>query len=433
METPKTGEPGGEIRRSRVLPWMIWSLAALFYGYGYFQRVATSVMVEDLMHEFAVGAAILGNLSAIYYYAYASLQIPVGVLNDRFGPRRILTVAALLGGAGAVVFSFAPTIELAYASRLLVGIGVAFAWVSTLKLIGIWFAPHRFATMTGLTLVVGMTGGILAQAPLALAIDEFGWRTSLAASSVVAFILAVAIWFVVRDARADTVETKKTRLTDVLRDAVPVMTNMQTWYVAIFGMSTTVVALGFMALWGVPFLSEIYALDRPSAASVISMGFVGQAFGGVFLGWLSDTIRRRKPPMIGGLAVMLGLFVLVVYGPVLPIYILHVVLFVMGAASASSIVGFAAVRENAPSAVSGVTVACVNTFFIAGGALMQPTAGWILDLYWDGTLMEGVRVYGLDVWKLAFAPFVAFCTVGLIATLQIRETHCRPCENTQGP
>ncbi|MBL6929001.1 MAG: MFS transporter [Rhodospirillales bacterium] len=423
METPKTNE---KAPLSRMLPWVIWSLAALFYGYGYFQRVATSVMVEDLMRDFAVGAAVLGNLSAIYYYAYAGMQIPVGVLNDRFGPRRILTAAAFVGGTGTVLFALAPSIELAYAGRLLVGIGVAFAWVSTLKLIGIWFAPHRFATMTGMTLVIGMTGGILAQAPLALAIDEFGWRASLAASSIAAIILAAAIWFVVRDARADVTETQKVKLADVIRDALPVMANMQTWLVAIFGMTTTVVALGFMGLWGVPFLSEIYALDRPSAAAVISSGFVGQAFGGVFLGWLSDTIRRRKPPMIGGLVVMTALFVLVVYGPVLPVPILHAAMFVMGAASAASIVGFATVRENAPSAVSGVTVACINTLLITSGAIMQPTAGLILDAYWDGTVMDGVRVYGLDVWKLAFVPFVAFCAVGVTTTFFVRETHCRP-------
>lgn len=433
METPKSGEPDEKSRLPRALPWVIWSLAALFYGYGYFQRVATSVMVEDLMTDFAVGAAVLGNLSAFYYYAYAGMQIPVGVLNDRFGPRRILTAAALVGGTGTVLFALAPTIELAYAGRLLVGIGVAFAWVSTLKLIGIWFAPNRFATMTGMTLVVGMSGGILAQAPLALAIDEFGWRNSLAASSIAALVLATAIWFVVRDARAENTDTPKVKLADVIRDALPVMASIQTWLVAVFGMTTTVVALGFMALWGVPFLSEIYTLDRPSAASVISMGFIGQAFGGVFLGWLSDAIRRRKPPMIGGLVVMTGLFVLVVYGPVMPLPLLRVVMFVMGAASAASIVGFAAVRENAPSAVSGVTVACINTLLITSGAVMQPTAGLILDAYWDGTLVEGVRVYGLDVWKLAFVPFVAFCAVGIVATFFVRETHCRPLDDTTRP
>ena len=423
--TPKT-----DTTRTKLgaLPWIIWSLSALFYGYGYFQRVAPSVMVDDLMRDFAASAVVLGNLSAIYYYAYASLQIPVGILNDRFGPRRILTVAALVGGVGTVLFAMAPTLELAYAGRLLVGIGVAFAWVSTLKLASIWFPPHRFAMITGMTLMVGVLGGFFGQAPLSLVIAEFGWRECIAVSSVVSFVLAGAIWIVVRDYKGERKEADKPRFADVLRAAKSVMSTMQTWYVALFGMSMAVLALGFMALWGVPYLMEVYGLDRPSASLAISLGLIGQAVGAPFMGWFSDTLRRRKAPRIGGLLCTMGLFAWLVYGPTLPLALVHVVMFAMGFTNGASIIAFAAAKENAPTAAAGVTVACVNTFLMAGGALMQPVAGWILDVCWDGTLVEGVRVYGLDVWRTAFAPFVAFCGVGLTCTLLMRETHCRTLE-----
>lgn len=426
MEPSTKGETSGHPPISRYLPWLIWSLGALFYGYGYFQRVATSVMVEDLMRDFAVGAAVFGNLSAFYYYAYAGMQIPVGILNDRFGPRRILTAAAFLAALGTVLFAFSPSIEVAYAGRLLIGLSVAFAWVSTLKLASIWFPPHRFATVAGLTLAVGMMGGILGQAPLSLLIDGIGWRSSLTVTSIVAFALSIAIWLVVRDARAPEASATEVHLLDVLRGVPKVLTNPQIWFVALFAISTSAVALGFIALWGVPFLMEVYAMDRASAASAVSMGLVGQAVGAPLSGWVSDTIRRRKSPMMVGLVLLIVSFGVLVYGPLLPTAAVYTSMFLMGVGAATSIITFAAARENMPAAVAGVTVACMNTFLMAGGAIMQPISGWLLDLHWDGTLVDGVRVYGPAVWRMAFAPLIAFCIAGVVGTALIRETYCKP-------
>jgi MFS family permease len=174
-------------------------------------------------------------------------------------------------------------------------------------------------------------------------------------------------------------------------------------------------------------------MDRASAASAISMGLVGQAVGAPLMGWVSDTIRRRKLPMMVGLLLLAGSFLLIVYGPVLPVSMVYIVMFLMGVGNGASIIGFATAREKTPSAISGVTVACLNTAFMAGGAIMQPLSGWILDLYWDGTLVEGVRVYGPEVWKTAFLPFVAFCAAGIVGTALISETHCRPLEQQETP
>ncbi len=105
------------------LPWLMWSLGALFFCYAFFQRVAPSVLVSDLMRDFGVGAAVLGNLSAFYFYAYAGMQLPLGVLVDNWGPRRILTGGALVCGLGTLMFATADTLGPAYLGRLLVGGG----------------------------------------------------------------------------------------------------------------------------------------------------------------------------------------------------------------------------------------------------------------------------------------------------------------------
>jgi MFS family permease len=149
------------------LPWFMWSLGALFFCYAFFQRVAPSVLVSDLMRDFGVGAAVLGNLSAFYFYAYAGMQLPLGVLVDNWGPRRILAGGALVCGLGTLMFATADTLGPAYLGRLLIGAGAGFAFVATMKLAGTWFPPRRFALMSGLTGMMGMAGAVAGQAPMA--------------------------------------------------------------------------------------------------------------------------------------------------------------------------------------------------------------------------------------------------------------------------
>ena len=143
-------------RTDIVLPWLIWGVAAAFYGYGYFQRVAPSVMTAELMSEFNASAAGLGNLSAYYFYPYALIQIPIGIMIDRFGVRRVLLTSGALCATGSLLFALAPTLGWAATGRLLVGAGAGVAWVGTLALAVMWLPANRFAAVTGLSLLVGL-------------------------------------------------------------------------------------------------------------------------------------------------------------------------------------------------------------------------------------------------------------------------------------
>jgi MFS family permease len=161
------------------MSWLMWGLVAGFYLFGFFQRVAPAVMVDELMREFHIGGAILGNLSATYFYSYTLMQIPSGLLADGIGPRRLSTMAAFLAGVGTLMFGLANHLWMAYAGRLLVGASVGVAFVTCMKLAGHWFPPNRFATVTGVALLLGNFGGVLAGVPLSEAISAFGWRASM--------------------------------------------------------------------------------------------------------------------------------------------------------------------------------------------------------------------------------------------------------------
>ena len=410
----------------RLLPWIMWGLCALFYCYGFFQRVAPSVMVGELMRDFGVGAAVLGNLSAFYFYAYAGLQLPVGVMVDRWGPRRMVASAAVLCGLGSLLFATADGLMSAYIGRLLIGAGAGFAWVGSLKLAGSWFPPRRFALVSGLTMMLGMIGAVGGQAPLAAVVAATGWRGALTAAGVFSLVLAVVIWVVVRD-RPGVDRTQRSSATDgLLHGLGRTLASAQCWLVALFGFAMVAPMLTFGGLWGVPFMMRAFGLERPVAAASVSLMMVGWGIGAPLNGWFSDYIGRRKAPMLIGAIVALGSFAALVYLPGLGLLEAQGLLLLNGIVSGSMVLCFATVREQNTSEAAGSALGFVNAIVMGAGALFQPFIGWILDLNWDGVMDAGARVYSLDAYKSAFLVLVACPAIALVLALMIRETHCRP-------
>ena len=413
-------------RQSGAIPWTIWTLGASFYCYGFFQRVAPSVIVDELMRDFAASAAILGNLSAFYFYAYASLQIPVGVMVDRWGPRRVLSVAVVLCGIGSALFATADGLLTAYAGRALIGGGAGFAFVGTLKLASVWFPPHRFALLSGLTIMLGMAGAVGGQGPLAALVATLGWRQTLTVASVFAMLLAAAIWLIVRDRPAAEAERPEPPSGSLLRGLLGVLGNPQSWFVSVFGGCMSGPMLAFGALWGVPYMVQAHGLERPAAAASVSLMMVGWGIGAPLSGWFSDRIGRRKVPMLLGAGGALASIGAVIYLLGLPLPAVQALLLVNGIFSGTMILSFATAREhNAPEA-AGAALGFANMASMAAGALFQPAIGWILDLQWDGRMVDGARLYSTGAYQIAFLTLLA-CGVGaLMVTLLSRETHCRP-------
>ena len=419
------------INRSRLFPWLVWGLSALFYCYGFFQRVAPSVMVPDLMVEFGVSAAVLGNLSAFYFYAYAGLQLPIGVMFDHWGARRMLALAALLCGLGSLLFSMADSMAGAYAGRLLIGAGAGFTWVGSLQLAARWLPPERFAMVTGLTLMLGMAGAIGGQAPLAAIVEQAGWRGTMAWAAGFALLLAMLIWLIVRD-RPDGGPNEEPATGDVEKVTMSLlhglrgtMAHRQSWFVALYGGTLTATMLAFAGLWGVPYLMQTYGISRPAAAASTSLLLVGWAIGAPLAGWLSDSMKRRKPLMVLGALVALTTFSAIIYTPDLSLASARILCFINGLFSGSMVLSFAAAREHNRPETAGATLGFVNTFVMAAGAIFQPLIGWLLDLNWDGAMAAGVRVYSVSTFQTAFAVIVLSGSVSLAMGLVMRETHCR--------
>ena len=410
--------PPARLRRSEILPLLGWLFCSLFFFYAFVLRVAPAVMVEELMRDFQVGGAVLGSLSAIYFYAYAGIQIPVGVMLDRYGVRLTASIAAVVCAGGTLLFAMATDLNGAYIGRAMIGAGAAFSFVGAMFVAGHWF-PARFSVLTGISQALGVAGGIAGQAPLGLAVEAYGWRTSTIFIAAAGLVLAAGLALTLRDKpRGASDDDDRPSL---LKGLVFTMGRSRTWIAAGVGGSMTAAMLSFAGLWGVPFLITIRGLEKPEAAGILSIMFVGWAIGAPALGWLSDRFGRRKPLIVAcsSLAAisMLGIVVF----PTAPLWWLAVMLFLQGFGSSSIVLCFAVARQGCPAWAAGATIGIVNTFVVGSGAVLQPVMGWLLDLNWDGVMVDGARIYSESAYAVVMPILPATCALGLALSLALRE------------
>lgn len=399
--------------------WLAWGLGALFYAYAFFQRVAPSVMVGELMRDLALGGAMLGSLSAAYFYAYAAVQIPVGLLLDRLGPRRMLVVAALGAGAGGALFALAPAMGWAVTGRALIGAMVGVAYVATLKIASLWFPPARFGLLAGLTLAAGTIGAIGAQVPLAAGIAAFGWRPTMLAVAGAGLLLSLAMMLFLKE-RPDGSAPMRGH-GSILGDMSAILRRRETWLLVVATGAIGAPMLTFAGLWGVPYLVQVHGLDRTGAGLVTSLMLASWALGGPLCGGISDRLGRRRPVLLAGTLTALFCWLAVVAVPQPPLVLLVPVLALAGLAAGSMVAAFSLGRDLFGSALAGTVMGLVNTSVLLFGAAMQTLVGLILDLSWQGGLLEGARVYGPEGYRAALTIFAVVAASAAAAAAGARE------------
>jgi MFS family permease len=417
-----------------ALAWSVCALGASLYVAGFFQRVAPAVLTQELMSEFDIAATGLGNLSAFYLYGYVAMQIPTGLMVDRWGARRVLSAGAAIAALGSFLFAAAPTVLVANLGRLLIGGSVGVAWVGTLKLAAHWLPGDRFALATGLALAAGMTGAAFAGVPLRWAVVEFGWRAVMTFAAAAIAAISAVIWLVVRDDPAEsgyrgyfTGALPAGRKPAVWRGLGEVLRYRNTWliFVAPQGVSASIIA--FAGLWGVPYFVSVYGYSQQHAAFLCTALLLSWALGGPLFGAFSDRIGERKPPYVLAILCSLVLWSAFIHAErPLPHSVLLALLVAAGFSAGGMVVGFAFAKESVPARLAGTAGGVANMGSMTGPMLLQPLIGVVLDLCWRGELAaSGVRVYDADAYRIAFSLLLAWLALSLAAALATRETRAR--------
>lgn len=420
-------------KKQLFLATLICSLAAMFYMYEFILQVSTAVMTNELMHDFSLNAAGLGAMTAFYYYAYTPMQLPAGLLYDRFGPRLLLTLAVLVCAIGAFLFAATTNVWMASAGRFLMGIGSAFSFIGALFLVARWFPPHYFALLAGLVQLMSSLGAIAGQVSLATAIAHWGWRPTLYGLAWIGALLALSMWWIVRDSPEIFTQNPKTapqKKVNELKRLKEVCLNKQTWLIGLYSFAVWGPITAFAALWGIPFLMVKYGIPPEYATSANAMIWLGVGLGSPLLGWFSDKIHARNFPL--SLSAFLGIIsvTLVIYAPHLSLVSLYVLLFLFGLSTSGQALAFGVVKDNNSKETAGTAIGFNNMAVVAGGAIFQPLIGFLLYYFSNGATQGGKPFYSAFDYQKSFILLpICFILAFIVSQFLLRETHCQPITN----
>ncbi len=406
---------------------IVCTLASLFYLYDFLVRVMPSAMTDELMSSFHIGAATLGIMVAVFYYAYAFMQIPAGLLFDRVGTRLLLTIMVLMCAFGTLLFGVTDSVVVATIGRFLIGFSSAFAFLGALVLAARWLPHKYFALFVGLVQLLGCIGAIVGEAPVAIAVKHFGWRTTNFAAAFIGLILAMLFWVLLRDHPEGTVDKRQHfRDIKVLDQLRAVFQNKQNWSIATYAFAIWAPVTVFAALWGVPFIKTLYSLNATSATVLVSFVWIGIGVGCPLIGWWSDHIERRKMPMI--VSSVLGLIIacVMLYFNGISIYWMYLILFLLGVSIGSMVLSFGLITDINSSTTVGTANGFNNMAILMGGVIFQPMVGFVLHWFWTGNLVNKIPVYTLHSYKLALSIIpLCFLLAFIAAVFFIKETYCK--------
>ncbi len=407
--------------RSKFLPWLIWALASSFVFYKYVLEVAPSVMAHELMATFHLTGTQLGNLAACYFYAYLCMQIPVGVLLDRFAARNIIAIAILICALATGLFSYTDNLNVAYLSRILVGLFGAFSAVGTMKLVTLLFPSHRFALLSGLMMTVAMIGAVVGQGPLAFSVGHIGWRHSMLILAALGVILTL-VFFVLSGHKTEDVPHQKRTFAQVWQGLKVIVCNRNSWLIALYSGLAFAPINAFAGLWGIPYLTEVYHVARTQMAGVVSLTFIGFAIGAPLSGWYSSYLGKRKIVMLAGTVLALACLLVCLYVH-LPLFWLAVTLFIMGFFISFFFVSFAYISELNPHHFAGSSIGFINMFNALCGAVSEPLIGKLLDSHWSGKMVDGARYFAAQNYHHALAILPVGLVVAIVLLIFTKETY----------
>lgn len=405
----------------------IVALGAMFYVYEFFLRVAPGALTHDLMRDLHLNAFSLGIMSACFFYAYAPLQIPAGLLCDSIGPKKSLTYAVAICGLATVLFAFAHFAWQGSIARFLMGAASSLAFVGPAALAARWLPQKYFAMATGSIQLMGALGALFGGGPIAMISASFGWRNALLYVGLFGLVLMLLFHIFLKDSPKEEFSRPEffPKFKQTWQNLLTFCLNKQVWAIGIASLACWAPMAIFAELWGGPFLSSAYHMNQISASSAMTWVWLAVAIGSPLGGYWSDRIQSRCMPLIVFYSIGFIASIMLIYCHFPNNFMLYLVLFLFGLTSAAQPITFGLIGDIAPKNIMGAAVGFNNMCVIAGATLLQPLVGYILQQNWQHKIIDNAPVYVLSNYQHALLVLPMVSLIGLIAAkFLIKETNC---------
>ena len=409
-----------EQTRSSFKHIVIWAMAAVFYLYEVALRVAPAGLTDQLMQHFNITSTGLGLLVGAYYWSYVLMQLPCGLILDKFGPQKVISLSALVCGAGTILFCQADTLVPAIFGRILVGVGSACAFIAALKVATDWFSPSRFALIAGLTNMMGTFGGNFAGSPLSYLSEHYGWVNIFTIMGLSGFFIALLAYLIIEDKPSKSFNN----FHNFKHILIMLSMNKQIWLAGIIGGILYLPLTAFAELWGVPFLTRVFDGDHFIGSLTTNLVFIGMAVGGPVFAILSNKMKSYKR-VLQLTAVFAGcISLLIVFSPFFDRDSVLSLLFLLGFVIGGQVLVFSLAKVNVESSAYGTAMGFTNAIISFVGLFSQVFMGVILDFVWDGSVSEvGTRIYSVSAYQYTIIFLPIFMLICMVVLMFVRDKY----------
>ena len=401
---------------SRSIAWSAWLIVSIFYAYQYILRVMPNIMLPEIMAQFNIDAALFGQFSGAYYLGYCFLHLPVGIMLDRFGPRKVMTACILLTVIGMLPILFTNYWVFPIIGRFLIGVGSSAAILGIFKIVRMIFQEKHFTRMLSFSVTIGLLGAIYGGGPVAYLCQAYGHKYVVAGSAVIGIIFALFTYMLVP-------EMEKANKTTVLSDMKMVFTNPKVMFFCVLSGLMVGPMEGFADAWGSEFLKRVYGFDASSASYLTSMMYIGMCFTPILSYIAEKTDSYLGTITISGI-IMFFVFALLIAG-MLNFQTITIAFFIVGLCSSYQVLAIYKASTYSPDNVAGLTTAVANMIIMSFGYIFHSTIGIII---------KASSSYG-DVmsYKYGIAFIPATLLIGVIGffAIYLQESGSKKIEETQ--
>lgn len=420
---------------SLVRSWCVVLAAALFFFYIFIQMSLFNAISSDLVKEFHFNATQLGTLAAFYFNGNVLFLFPAGILLDRFSVRNLLLAVFAVTVIATYVFSTTSDFWIMSVARLAVGLAGAFALLSAIKLATRWFEPRHMALAIGLVVTMAFFGGAIAQTPMTLLTQSFGWRSAMQIVAAFGALLMVLQFIIVRNEPKGLEKTEVTEQAQLEqigfgRSLGMAIASTQNWLSGIYICLVNLPIFVFGMAWGVPYLTQAHHLTPVEATQATSMLFIGAMIGSPLAGIISDKMGLRKLPMIIGAILTLAAILIIMFAPDMPLWAVIAQFLFLGIVSSAQVIGYPVIAESNPHTITA-TASSLGSILIMSGGMLIPIFGWLLDMSNNPTIVDNVATHSLADFTRANSMLVVGLIIALIASLLVKETYCKQLNQTK--